>query len=49
MEEVKTAEVISWTEREFHWELSSLFLVTQHRNSVEQCACTLYREISAGR
>ena len=31
------------------WEQSSLFLVTQHRNSLEKCTCTLYRRISVGR
>jgi hypothetical protein len=36
-------------QRELLWELSSLFLVTQRRNSLEKCTCTLYRKISAGR
>src|SRR6266568_1786661 len=38
-----------WMQRELLWELSSLFLVTQRRNSLEKCTCTLYRRISAGR
>ena len=36
-------------QRELLWERSSLFLVTQHRNSLEKCTCTLYRKTSAGR
>ena len=36
-------------QRELPWELSNLFLVTQHRNSIEKCTCMLYRKISAGR
>jgi hypothetical protein len=38
-----------WMQRELLWERSSLFLVTQHRNSLEKCTCTLYWKISAGR
>ena len=47
--EFDTPTRLFWMQWELLWELSSLFLVTQHRNSLEKFTCTLYRKISAGR